>query len=128
MKDKKILVVDDLKPLRMIIKKHLIKIGFSPDGVLEAEDGAEGVDLVIKNPDLCYIITDWNMPNVDGVEMIKRIRGEKLLPSHIGIAVISGQDEQDSVLEALSAGATDYIRKPISLNLLKDLLEGSGVI
>jgi len=128
MKSKKILVVDDLKPLRMIIKKHLVKIGFSPDGVLEAADGAEGIDSVIKNPDICYVITDWNMPNIDGVSMIKRIRGENLLPSHIGIAVISGQDEQDSVLEALSAGATDYIRKPISLNLLKDLLEGSGVI
>jgi len=128
MNSKKILIVDDLKPLRMIIKKHLVKIGFLPDNVIEGADGIEGVAAATKNPELCYIITDWNMPNMDGVSMIREIRSKEIIPSHIGIAVISGQDENDSVLEALSAGATDYIRKPISLNSLKEILRGTGVI
>ena len=125
---KKILVVDDLMPLRKIIKGHLQKIGFQAEMVLEAENGKKALDLISSNPDIVYVITDWNMPELDGVEMIKRIRSGELLPSHVGIAVISGQDEHSSVLEALSAGATEFIRKPISLSSIKDLLENSGII
>ena len=128
MLEKKVLVVDDLMPLRKIVKGHLLKMGFTKENVFEAADGEEGLAVVKSHPDLSFIITDWNMPNMSGVDMIKIIRQEGLLPEEVGIAVISGQDEDDSILEALSSGATGYIRKPISMSAIKELLESSGIL
>jgi len=124
----KILVVDDVLPVRSLIRNHLLKIGFLRENVLLASDGSEALGIIEDNLDISHIITDWSMPIMDGVSMIREIRSGDKLPDSVSIFVISGQDEQASVDEALAAGADGYLRKPISLNMIKFMLEESGIL
>jgi len=126
--DTKILIVDDIIPVRSLIRNHLLKIGFSKDKILLASNGSQALDVISVNTDISHIITDWSMPIMDGVKMIKTIREDIILPPSVSIFVVSGQDERSSIDEALRAGANGYLRKPISLAMIKFMLEESGIL
>jgi len=105
-----ILVVDDEAQITRVLKTTLSSQGY---GIRSASDGEEAL-LLMKDwaPDL--VITDLRMPNMDGLELCRRIRSE----SHIPIIVLSVKGEETIKVEALDAGADDYITKPFSVNEL----------
>lgn len=113
----KILIVDDMSTMRRIIKHALRQLGFT--NLDEADDGQAGLSKV-KQGGVDLVISDWNMPNLDGLGMLKAIREEfKNLP----VMMVTAQASQRYVLEAIRAGATDYIVKPFTADALKGKIE-----
>jgi two-component system, chemotaxis family, chemotaxis protein CheY len=115
----KILVVDDSSTMRRILRMSLARCGYSD--VEEAGDGNEGLALCqAKQFDL--IMTDWNMPNMDGLQMILQLRA---LPAYATapIVMVTTEGAKDDVIEALTRGATSYIVKPFTPETLKEKLQ-----
>ena len=116
---KKVLVVDDSAVMRQIIKKNLKELGFADP--LEAEDGAaglkkageEGVDL---------IASDWNMPNMTGLEFLKAVRADDKLKGTNFIMVTSEADKE-KIMEAVQAGVNQYIVKPFNAMQLEEKIK-----
>jgi DNA-binding response OmpR family regulator len=113
---KKILVVDDEKPVRDVLTIALREEGYSP---LEASDGEEGIQLCKANlPDV--VITDVMMPGIDGIEVTKQI---KSLSAKIDVVIMSGFGTEELVINALRAGASNYLKKPIVFDELFSILD-----
>jgi len=121
---KKALVVDDSKAIREIEKKYLEELGFF---VLEAENGEEALEIVKENPDLTLILLDWHMPVMNGYEFLKKLRANPLW-SDIKVMMVTTENQQKSVIDAIMAGANEYLMKPFDKEMLetkiKYLLEG----
>jgi two-component system, chemotaxis family, chemotaxis protein CheY len=111
----RILVVDDSSTMRRILKMTLAKCGF-PD-VEEAGDGKEAVEKCTAEV-FDVVLTDWNMPNMDGMELIITLRG---LPAYAKtpIMMVTTEGAKDDVIEALTKGATSYIVKPFTPDTLQ---------
>lgn len=116
----KLLVVDDSSTMRRIIKNTLEKLGH-PD-VLEAEHGVEAWDLLSKNDDIKVVITDWNMPEMNGLDLVKKIRAEKKYED-MPIIMVTTEGGKAEVITALKAGVNNYIVKPFTPQVLKEKLE-----
>ncbi|MGC9110067.1 MAG: response regulator [Caldimicrobium sp.] len=121
---KKALVVDDSKAIREIEKRYLEELGFF---VLEAENGEEALEIVKENPDLTLILLDWHMPVMNGYEFLKKLRANPLW-SDIKVMMVTTENQQKSVIDAIMAGANEYLMKPFDKEMLetkiKYLLEG----
>ncbi|NDJ27762.1 two-component system response regulator [Campylobacter sp. MIT 12-8780] len=116
----KLLVVDDSSTMRRIIKNTLEKLGHSE--VLEAEHGVEAWDLLSKNDDVKVVITDWNMPEMNGLDLVKKIRAEKKYED-MPIIMVTTEGGKAEVITALKAGVNNYIVKPFTPQILKEKLE-----
>ena len=117
----KILVVDDSSTMRRIIVNTLARLGYKD--VVQAADGVEAWDALQNNPDIGVVITDWNMPNMNGLELVKKIRAQdkyKLMP----IIMVTTEGGKKEVIIALKAGVNNYIVKPFTPQVLKEKLEG----
>ncbi len=114
-----ILIVDDMSTMRRIIKNALRQLGFSK--LEEAEDGQVGLDKV-KEGGIDLVISDWNMPNLDGLGMLKSIREDAAF-RELPVLMVTAQASQKCVLEAIRAGATNYIVKPFTADALKEKIE-----
>jgi len=121
----RVLVVDDMLTMRKIVSKTCKQIGFTD--ITEATDGAFGWQAVTdaKAP-IGLIISDWNMPNCTGLELLKRIRGDKRF-SHLPFLLVTAEAEQQQVVEALKAGVDGYVVKPFTAEDLKTKLESVHV-
>jgi two-component system chemotaxis response regulator CheY len=108
----KFLVVDDSATMRRIVINSLQRIGFSD--TVEAGDGQEA--LAKFDSSIKFVITDWNMPNMSGVDLLRQIRSAN---TDMPFLLVTGRCDADSVLEAKTAGVSAYIRKPFSLNQLE---------
>lgn len=105
--------MDDSTLYRETIKKSLMKINLN---VIEASDGLEAIELLEKNSDnISLVVTDYEMPNMDGLELTFKIR-EKYKKDQLGIITISSVDAQDIISKFLKFGANDFIHKPFSHN------------
>jgi len=108
-KDKKILLVDDAKTIRLMLRKYLERFGFN--NIIEAENGAEGITMFhSERPDIIFL--DINMPDVDGLETLKNILEEDPFARIILVTAESMEDER--VKDSIGLGAFRYIQKPIS--------------
>lgn len=116
----KILVVDDSSTMRRIIKNTLNHLGYT--NLLEAEDGVQAWDLMTQNTDINVLITDWNMPNMNGLELVKKVRGEEKY-ADIPIIMVTTEGGKTEVITALKAGVNNYIVKPFTPQVLKEKLE-----
>ena len=114
----KILVVDDSSTMRRILKMSLARCGYT--NVEEAGDGAEGLARCRAQSYDC-ILTDWNMPNMDGLQMILNLR-EMPAYASVPIVMVTTEGAKDDVIEALTRGATSYIVKPFTPETLHDKL------
>jgi len=112
-KENLILVVDDDPTLRILVRATLEKVGFE---VEEAEDGEAALTQFIKHHP-AIILMDVDMPKLDGYEACRRIRADAI-GAHIPILMVTGLEDVDSIDRAYSAGATDFISKPINWSLL----------
>lgn len=111
---KKILIVDDSEMVRNYHYYILKNAGF---WVISAIDGADGLEKIYKNRDIDMIVTDINMPNMDGYSMVERIREERTF-DEIPIIIISTESEASDKQRGFDAGADVYIVKPIEPNTL----------
>lgn len=116
----KILVVDDSSTMRRIIKNTLNHLGYKD--LLEAEDGALAWETMTQNADIGVLITDWNMPNMNGLELVKKVRAEQKY-ADMPIIMVTTEGGKTEVITALKAGVNNYIVKPFTPQVLKEKLE-----
>jgi len=119
--DIKILVVDDMAAMRKILKTLLAQLGYK--NVDEAEDGKQALEILRQNPDKYdLVITDWNMPNMTGIELVQAIRSDEKL-KHLPILMVTAEAKKENVLAAIKAGVNNYIVKPFTAETLKEKIE-----
>ena len=116
----KILVVDDSSTMRRIIVNTLARLGYKD--VVQAADGVEAWDALQANPDINVVITDWNMPNMNGLELVKKIRAEEKYVD-VPIIMVTTEGGKAEVITALKAGVNNYIVKPFTPQVLKEKLQ-----
>lgn len=117
-KKHKILIVDDSSTMRRIIKNTLMRLGF--EHLIEAENGLEAWTTISKYK-VDVLITDWNMPVMSGLELVKRVRAEEKY-NHVPIIMITTEGGKSEVITALKAGVNNYIVKPFTPQVLNDKL------
>jgi two-component system chemotaxis response regulator CheY len=115
----KLLVVDDSSTMRRIIKNTLARLGYKD--VLEGEDGEQGWATLDANPDIDMLITDWNMPNMNGLELVKKVRADDRFKD-LPIIMVTTEGGKAEVITALKAGVNNYIVKPFTPQVLKEKL------
>jgi len=111
----KILVVDDSKAIREIERKYLEELGFE---VLEAENGEEAFKILEENSDIKLILLDWHMPVMNGYEFLLKLRSNPNW-SDIKVMMVTTENQQKSVIEAIMAGANEYLMKPFDKEMLE---------
>lgn len=119
--DKKmpILVVDDFSTMRRIVKNCLKQLGF--ENVTEAEDGQIAWGKV-QDGSFKLIISDWNMPNMMGIDLLKTVRGDERFKA-TPFLMVTAEAQKENVLEAAKAGVSNYIIKPFTADMLQSKLE-----
>ncbi|RLB11648.1 MAG: response regulator [Deltaproteobacteria bacterium] len=115
----KILVVDDSKAVRKIVKNMLKNLGYE---VYEAENGEKALELLYEHDWFDLILLDWNMPEMDGYEFLKIVKKNPKW-RNIKIMMVTSENQQQSVLEALNAGADEYLMKPFDQKMLLTKIE-----
>lgn len=118
MSNRKILFVDDSPTMRRIVRNSLNKIGFEDADISEAENGVDALTKIEANPpDL--ILTDWNMPEMNGEELVKTIRSSEKSYKSVTILMITTRGMKDDVMTAVKLGVNGYIVKPFTPEVLK---------
>ncbi len=117
----KILVVDDSRIMRNVLKNILKEKEIDEDAILEASDGVEALKL-LKSNKVDLVLLDWNMPKLNGIELVKIVRAEEEL-KEIPIIMVTSEAARYNVMEAIKAGVTDYIIKPIRGEIVHKKLE-----
>ena len=117
-KDLKFLVVDDFSTMRRIVRNLLKELGFT--NVYEAEDGADALTK-LRNSAIDFVITDWNMPNMDGLELLKNIRSDAGLAA-TPVLMVTAEAKKENIIAAAQAGASGYVVKPFTAAILEEKL------
>lgn len=119
----KVLVVDDSRTIRTIIRRILLELGYE---VCEAGNGVEALKAVAAEKDAVkLVLVDWNMPEMNGFELLKQLRQDPAL-SQLKIVMVTTETEMDHMASALEAGADEYIMKPFTKDILVEKLEYIG--
>ncbi|MEX1221955.1 MAG: chemotaxis response regulator CheY [Idiomarina sp.] len=118
-KTMKILVVDDFSTMRRIIKNLLRDLGFQ--NVSEADDGNTALPM-LQNGDYDFVVTDWNMPGMQGIDLLKAIRADENL-SHLPVLMVTAEAKREQIVAAAQAGVNGYIVKPFTAATLREKLE-----
>ncbi len=116
----KLLVVDDSSTMRRIIKNTLARLGYKD--ILEAEHGVEAWEILDAQADIKVLVTDWNMPEMNGLELVQKVRADGRF-SDIPIIMVTTEGGKAEVITALRAGVNNYIVKPFTPQVLKEKLE-----
>jgi two-component system chemotaxis response regulator CheY len=114
----KFLVVDDFSTMRRIIRNLLKELGFT--NVDEAEDGVAGL-AKLRGGDFDFVISDWNMPNMTGIELLRAIRADAAL-KHLPVLMVTAEAKKENIIEAAQAGASGYVVKPFTAATLDEKL------
>lgn len=113
------LVVDDMSTMRRIVRAILKESGY--DNAEEAEDGIEALKKLRSEP-FDFIVSDWNMPNMDGLQMLKEIRADENL-KHLPVLLVTAEAKKENIVQAAQAGADGYIVKPFTANTFAEKME-----
>ena len=116
----KILDVDDSSTMRRIIKNTLQRLGY--EDILEAEHGVQAWEILDSTQNVQVLITDWNMPEMNGLELVKKVRSDERYKD-IPIIMVTTEGGKAEVITALKAGVNNYIVKPFTPQVLKEKLE-----
>jgi two-component system chemotaxis response regulator CheY len=114
----KFLVVDDFSTMRRIIKSVLNELGYS--NVTEADDGSTALPL-LRDGDFDFLITDWNMPDMPGLDLLKAVRASEKL-AKLPVLMLTAEAQRDQIVAAAKAGVSGYIIKPFTADVLKKKL------
>ena len=115
--DMKILVVDDFPTMRRIVKTLLRQNGYSH--FIEAEDGEKAYEMLKANPDVEFVVSDWNMPNMTGIEFLKTVRADPKF-KHLPFLMVTAEAEKDNIIEAVKSGVSNYVVKPFTGQTLSE--------
>jgi two-component system, chemotaxis family, chemotaxis protein CheY len=118
MSEVRALIVDDSSVMRKIVERALRQAGLSALVVHEAGSGTEGLD-VLKAKQVDLILSDINMPSMDGLEFVRQIRAQNLAPG-VPVVMITTESSEEHVKQAIQAGARGYIRKPFTAEQVKE--------
>ncbi|HTW37427.1 MAG TPA: chemotaxis response regulator CheY [Steroidobacteraceae bacterium] len=118
-KDIKFLVVDDFSTMRRIIKNLLHDLGYQ--NVVEADDGSTALP-ILQQGDIDCLITDWNMPGMHGLELLKAVRSDAKL-AKLPVLMLTAESKREQILEAAQAGVSGYVIKPFTAEILKEKLD-----
>jgi len=116
--DTKFLVVDDFSTMRRIVRNLLKELGYT--NVEEAEDGVMGLNM-LRNGDFEFVVSDWNMPNMDGLTMLQQIRADPKL-SKLPVLMVTAEAKKENIIAAAQAGANGYVVKPFTAATLEEKL------
>lgn len=117
--DMKFLVVDDFSTMRRIVRNLLKELGFT--NIDEAEDGVVALQK-LKAAQFDFVVSDWNMPNMTGIELLRAIRADAAL-KHLPVLMITAEAKKENIVEAAQAGANGYIVKPFTAATLDEKLQ-----
>ena len=115
----KVLVVDDFSTMRRIVKNLLRDIGYN--NVVEAEDGKQALKIV-KQDSIDLVITDWNMPNMTGIELLDELRKDYGF-DELPVLMVTAESRKEQIVQAAQAGVNGYIVKPFNATTLKEKLD-----
>lgn len=118
-KDMKILIVDDFSTMRRIIKNLLRDLGFT--NTSEADDGQTALPM-LQNGNFDFLVTDWNMPGMTGIELLRVVRADDRLKD-MPILMVTAEAKRDQIVEAAQAGVNGYVVKPFTAAVLKEKIE-----
>jgi two-component system chemotaxis response regulator CheY len=118
-KDMKILVVDDFSTMRRIIKNLLRDLGFSNTD--EADDGNTALPM-LQTGKYDFLVTDWNMPGMTGIELLQHVRADPNLKS-LPVLMVTAEAKRDQIVAAAQAGVNGYVVKPFTAAVLKEKIE-----
>src|ERR1700691_6690407 len=120
----KALVVDDSKAIRMILARTLKELGFE---VREAANGREALEVIeVEKTAVTLVLADWNMPEINGLELLKRLRRKPELSSLV-VVMVTTETELSQMVAALEAGANEYVMKPFTKDILVQKLQLAGI-
>ncbi len=115
----KVLVVDDFSTMRRIVKNLLRDLGFT--NIQEADDGSTALPM-LQGGSFDFVVTDWNMPGMQGIDLLKAIRADASL-SHIPVLLITAEAKKEQIVMAAQAGVNGYIVKPFTAATLKTKID-----
>lgn len=115
----KVLIVDDFATMRRIVKGVLKQLGFL--NIIEAEDGNAALEELRKEK-IGLIVSDWNMPNMSGLDLLKAVRGDEKFKS-IPFIMVTAEGQKDNVIEAVKSGVSNYIIKPFTPETFNEKLQ-----
>ncbi len=120
----KALVVDDSRAVRIILARTLGELGFE---VREAANGREALEVIhAERPAVRLVLADWNMPEMNGLELLQRLRQDPELASLV-VVMVTTETELDQMKAALEAGANEYVMKPFTREILVEKLHLAGI-
>ena len=115
----KVLVVDDFSTMRRIIKNLLRDLGFT--NIQEADDGSTALPM-LQGGDFEFVVTDWNMPGMQGIDLLRAIRADDSL-KHLPVLMVTAEAKKEQIVMAAQAGVNGYIVKPFTAGTLKAKLD-----
>jgi len=117
--DMKVLVVDDFPTMRRIVRNTIKQLGFN--NIVEAADGVDALEK-LKIGGIDFVITDWNMPNMTGFELLKAIRADAAM-SDTPVLLVTAEADKENVIQAAQAGVNNYIVKPFTVGVMEEKIK-----
>ena len=118
-KNMKILIVDDFSTMRRIIKNMLRDLGFT--NTYEADDGTTALPM-LKNGSFDFLVTDWNMPGMSGIDLLSCVRADDRI-KHLPVLMVTAEAKREQIIKAAQAGVNGYVIKPFTAQVLKEKIE-----
>ncbi len=118
-KNMNILVVDDFSTMRRIVKNLLAEIGFN--NIVEADDGKTALP-ILEGGGIDFLVTDWNMPGMPGIDLLKAVRADPKLAS-LPVLMVTAEAKREQIMEAAQAGVNGYVVKPFTADTLKEKVD-----
>ena len=118
-KDMKILIVDDFSTMRRIIKNLLRDLGFT--NIVEADDGLTAIPILTAGG-IDFLVTDWNMPGMQGIDLLKHVRADPKL-STMPVLMVTAEQKREQIIVAAQAGVNGYVVKPFTAATLKEKID-----
>uniref|UniRef100_UPI003F79CF08 chemotaxis response regulator CheY n=1 Tax=Candidatus Thalassolituus haligoni TaxID=3100113 RepID=UPI003F79CF08 len=115
----KILIVDDFSTMRRIVKNLLRDLGFT--NTAEADDGSTALPM-LQQGDFDFLVTDWNMPGMTGIDLLKKVRADERLRS-LPVLMVTAEAKREQIVAAAQAGVNGYVVKPFTAAVLKEKIE-----
>ena len=115
----KILIVDDFSTMRRIIKNLLRDLGFT--NTVEADDGLTAIP-ILNSGGIDFLVTDWNMPGMTGIDLLRHVRADEKLRS-LPVLMVTAEAKREQIIEAAQAGVNGYVVKPFTALALKEKIE-----
>ncbi len=115
----KILVVDDFSTMRRIVKNLLVELGFT--NISEADDGKTALP-ILEQGGIDFLVTDWNMPGMPGIDLLKAVRANSEISS-LPVLMVTAEAKREQIMEAAQAGVNGYVVKPFTADTLREKVD-----